>query len=57
MRMIRMKCPKCEADLYERNRRETTGGTFIDIRCSKCDYFDYKTIPVTYDNTTTGDVI
>lgn len=52
-----MTCPICGADLYEKNRRETTGGTFIEIRCSKCDYYDYKTIPVRYDTTTTIDVI
>ncbi len=54
-----MTCPKCKSSLIEKNRRETTSGTFIEIRCSNkdCNYFNYKTIPVTYNTTTTGDVI
>jgi hypothetical protein len=50
-----MTCPICGSELYEKDRSETTGGTFISIRCSKegCIYFDYKTIPVNFGGTTT----
>jgi len=43
-----MTCPICKSDLYEKNRNETTGGTFISIRCSNpnCGYFDYRTLPI-----------
>lgn len=42
-----MTCPLCGSRLYEKNRRENTSGTFIEIRCSKqdCYYYNYKTIP------------
>ena len=45
-----MTCPICKSDLYEKEKRETTEGTFISIRCSNlnCGYFDYKTIPVNF---------
>jgi len=37
-----MTCPICKSDLYEKDRRNITGGTFIAIRCSNpnCGYFD-----------------
>ncbi len=43
-----MPCPICNSELYEKDRREATGGTFIAIRCSNpnCQYFDYRTIPL-----------
>jgi len=43
-----MTCPICKSDLYEKDRRNTTGGTFIAIRCSNpnCGYFDYRTLPI-----------
>lgn len=43
-----MTCPICGGSLYEKERRETTTGTFICIRCSNPSYgyFDYKTIPI-----------
>ena len=43
-------CPICKSNLYEIDRREETGGTFISIRCSNpnCGYFNYKTIPVNF---------
>ena len=46
-----MTCPICGSKLYEKDRRETTVGTFISMRCSNknCGYFDYKTIPVRFD--------
>ncbi len=52
-----MTCPICDSDLYEQNRNETTGGTFISIRCSnsKCNYYNYKTIPVDFGHTLTTD--
>ncbi len=48
-----MTCPICGSDLYEQNRNETTGGTFISIRCAKldCGYYDYKIIPVNLSGT------
>jgi len=52
-----MICPICKVDLYEKNRYETTGGTHIEIRCSKCNYFDHITIPVIYSTTIIRDVI
>lgn len=50
-----MTCPVCGADLFEKERRENTGGTFISIRCSNpdCNYFNYKTIPVNFYGSTT----
>ena len=46
-----MICPICGAELYEKDRRETTGGTFISIRCSNlnCGYYNYKIIPVNFN--------
>lgn len=46
-----MTCPICGSDLYEKERIEKTEGTFISIRCSnfKCGYFNYKTIPVNFN--------
>jgi len=43
-----MTCPICKSDLYEKDRRNITGGTFIAIRCSNpnCGYFDYRTLPI-----------
>jgi hypothetical protein len=43
-----MTCPICKSELYEKERRELTTGTFISIRCANpgCGYFDYKTLPV-----------
>jgi len=43
-----MPCPICNSELYEKDRREITSGTFIAIRCSNpdCGYFDYRTIPI-----------
>ena len=43
-------CPICKSELYEKER-ETTGGTFISIRCSNpnCGYYNYKTIPVNFN--------
>lgn len=52
-----MTCPKCGKDLYEQNRNETTGGTFISIRCTKCNFYDYKIIPVNLSGTTTVSTI
>lgn len=51
-----MPCPICGSDLYEKERREQTSGTFIAIRCSnpKCAYFDYKTILSNSYGTTTS---
>lgn len=51
-----MPCPICGSDLYEKEKRENTLGTFIAIRCSnpKCSYFDYKTIPLNSYGTTTS---
>lgn len=51
---INMACPICSSELYEKNRREITSGTLIFIRCSNknCDYFDYRTIPVKFENHT-----
>lgn len=50
-----MVCPICGADLYEKNRNETTGGTFVAIRCSNpnCGYYNYKTIPINFYGTRT----
>lgn len=46
-----MTCPICGSKLYE--RKETTAGTFISIRCTNlsCSYFDYKTVPVNLSGT------
>jgi len=54
-----MSCPICGSELYEANRREATGGTFILIRCTKlgCNYYDYKTIQVSLSRTTTAGVV
>ncbi len=51
-----MTCPICDSDLYEQNRNELTGGTFISIRCTnkKCNYCNYKIIPVNYNVKLTG---
>lgn len=48
-----MTCPICKSKLYEKERKETTSGTFISIRCTNtsCDYFDYKTLPVNLHGT------
>lgn len=51
-----MSCPICGSDLYEQNRDERTGGTFISIRCSKCNYYNYKTIPIKFEGTITGEI-
>lgn len=48
-----MTCPNCGSDLYEQNRNELTGGTFVSIRCSKCNYFNYQVIPVLHNPSTT----
>lgn len=50
-----MVCPICGAELYEKERRETTVGTFIAVRCTKpgCNYFDYKTLPLNISGTIT----
>jgi hypothetical protein len=39
-----MTCPICGSELCEKERRETTSGTLISIRCTDpgCNYFDYK---------------
>ena len=52
-----MTCPICKSNLYEKDRRETTGDTFITIRCTNptCNYYDYKTIPVNFGHTLTTD--
>ncbi len=51
-----MTCPICGSELYQKDRRENTSGTFISIRCSnpECGYFDYKTIPVNLHGSITG---
>lgn len=51
-----MTCPICGSDLYE-ERTETTGGTFITIRCTNlsCNYYNDKTIPVSLHKTITTD--
>lgn len=50
-----MTCPICGSALYEKDRNERTSGTFITIRCSnsKCNYYDYKTIPLELEGTIT----
>lgn len=50
-----MTCSICGSDLYEKERRETTEGTFISIRCSNpdCNFFDYRTIPVNFNQNMT----
>ena len=51
-------CPMCGSELYEQNRDERTGGTFISIRCSnkECNYYNYKQIPVKFEGTITGEI-
>lgn len=51
-----MTCPICGSDLYEKDRREITVGTFISIRCTnpRCNYYDYKTIPINFYGTITS---
>ncbi len=41
-----MICPKCGSSLYEKNSRQSSIGTFFEIKCTnkKCDYYDYKTL-------------
>lgn len=48
-----MICPICKSKLYEHERRETTSGILISIRCKNvnCSYFDYKKIPVNISGT------
>ena len=49
-----MTCPKCKSNLYEKDRVETTAGTFITIRCSnpECNFYDYKRIPLIFNTGT-----
>ena len=51
-----MICPICNAELFDKERRETTSGTLISVRCTNpnCAYFDYRTIPVDLRVTITG---
>ncbi len=39
-----MICPKCGLPLYEKSSRQSSIGTFFEIRCTnkKCNYFDYR---------------
>ena len=48
-----MTCPICKSKLYEQERKETTSGILISIRCTNvnCSYFDYKKIPVNLSGT------
>ncbi len=50
-----MSCPICKSKLYEKSRNELTNGTMIEIRCTNktCNYFDYKNVPVNFENTIT----
>lgn len=39
-------CPICKGELYEKNRRIVTGGSFVDVRCRNCNFFDYRLEPI-----------
>ena len=53
-----MTCPICGSKLYEQERKETTSETLISIRCTNlsCSFFDYKTIPVSLNGTTSVNI-
>lgn len=41
---MNMSCPNCGGNLYQ-IEDNLTGGTYIQIKCDKCGFYDFKNIP------------